>query len=95
MGFSCRYKEIPIHPIMDPHLWGIQEIILRSTVSEKALENACVTGGRINAQRAVKLASIYPAPRPPIHAPSHLQFVDTNPAVGRIGHRGENVVVSC
>lgn len=79
---------MPIHP-MDPHHLGVvQEIILRSTVSEKALENACVTGGRINAQRAVKLASIYPAPRPPIHAPSHLQFVDTNPAVGRIGHRG-------
>ena len=70
----------------------VKEIILRSTVSEKALENACVTGGRINAQRAVKLASIYPAPRPPIHAPSHLQFVDTNPAVGRIG--GDAVITT-
>eukprot|EP00438_Fugacium_kawagutii_P028379 Skav207223 [mRNA] locus=scaffold1717:12749:42203:+ [translate_table: standard] len=66
-----------------------EEILLRSTVPEKALENACVTGGRLNARRALALASIYPAPRPPIHAPSDLSFVDINPAVGRIGAAGE------
>lgn len=77
--------------------------MLRSTVPEKALENACVTGGRLNARRALALASIYPAPRPPIHAPSDLSFVDTDPAVGRIGGGagermragGENVLEEC
>jgi hypothetical protein len=74
-----NHREPPkIHP-------KLQEILLRSTVPEKALENAVVTGGRLNARRALALAAIYPAPRPPIHAPSHLTFVDTNPAVGRIG----------
>ncbi|CAJ1353342.1 unnamed protein product [Effrenium voratum] len=60
--------------------------------SEWALENACVTGGRINARRALNLASIYPAPRPPIHAPSKVSFQDTNPLVGRIG--GEAVITT-
>lgn len=70
----------------------VKEILLRSTVPEKALENAVVTGGRLNARRALALAAIYPAPRPPIHAPSHLTFVDTNPAVGRIG--GDAVITT-
>ena len=63
----------------------VKDIILRSTVPEKSLENACVTGGRINARRAMGLASIYPAPRPPIHAPKQVLFADINPGVGRIG----------
>ncbi|CAJ1430131.1 unnamed protein product [Effrenium voratum] len=77
-----------------PELAAVQvkDIILRSTVPEKALENACVTGGRINARRALNLASIYPAPRPPIHAPSKVSFQDTNPLVGRIG--GEAVITT-
>ena len=63
----------------------VKDIILRSSIPEKSLENACVTGGRLNARRAMGLASIYPAPRPPIHAPKQVRFVDTNPGVGRIG----------
>ena len=55
----------------------VKDIILRSTVPEKSLENACVTGGRINARRAMGLASIYPAPRPPIHAPTQARELCT------------------
>ncbi|CAE8635144.1 unnamed protein product [Polarella glacialis] len=60
----------------------VKDIILKSTVSDVALEKASISGGRINALRALKLAATYEAPQPPVHLPQALDFKDVDPRVG-------------
>eukprot|EP00931_Biecheleriopsis_adriatica_P022042 TRINITY_DN14269_c0_g1_i2.p1 TRINITY_DN14269_c0_g1~~TRINITY_DN14269_c0_g1_i2.p1 ORF type:complete len:1324 (+),score=272.48 TRINITY_DN14269_c0_g1_i2:183-4154(+) len=63
----------------------VKEIILESTVKDVALLGSSVSNGRINARRALRLASQYEAPHPPIHAPQGIAFEDTDPKVGTLG----------
>eukprot|EP00931_Biecheleriopsis_adriatica_P097278 TRINITY_DN7103_c0_g1_i1.p1 TRINITY_DN7103_c0_g1~~TRINITY_DN7103_c0_g1_i1.p1 ORF type:complete len:1186 (-),score=256.58 TRINITY_DN7103_c0_g1_i1:209-3367(-) len=63
----------------------VKDIIMESTVKDHVLLGSSVTNGRINARRALELASQYEAPQPPLHAPEGLIFEDSDPKVGQIG----------
>eukprot|EP00913_Durusdinium_trenchii_P031145 g29163.t1 len=58
------------------------DIILDSATREDALLNSSVTSARINARRALLLASRYRGLQPPVHKPLGLSFEDTDPEVG-------------
>ena len=58
------------------------DIILASATAEDALQNSSVTSGRINARKALLLASQYKGQNPPVHKAQGLSFEDIDPEVG-------------
>eukprot|EP00930_Biecheleria_cincta_P046662 TRINITY_DN32208_c0_g1_i1.p1 TRINITY_DN32208_c0_g1~~TRINITY_DN32208_c0_g1_i1.p1 ORF type:complete len:1445 (-),score=305.46 TRINITY_DN32208_c0_g1_i1:177-4511(-) len=60
----------------------VKDIVMKSVVVQDTLKGSSLTNGRINALRALELASTYEAPKVPSHAPRSLEFHDVNPAVG-------------
>mmetsp|Transcript_32854 Transcript_32854/g.94378 ORF Transcript_32854/g.94378 Transcript_32854/m.94378 type:complete len:1249 (+) Transcript_32854:47-3793(+) len=63
----------------------VKEIIMSSTRSSSKLGGKVMSGGRINARKALAAASQFEPPRPPVHPPQALSFRDTDPKVGSIG----------
>uniref|UniRef100_A0A7S4QRP1 subtilisin n=1 Tax=Alexandrium monilatum TaxID=311494 RepID=A0A7S4QRP1_9DINO len=63
----------------------VKDIILSSVETSKALEGKVLTGGRINARKALEAASAMEPPYPPVHAPRAVAFEDTDSMVGLIG----------
>lgn len=60
----------------------VKDIVMKSVVLQDALKGSSLTNGRINALRALELASTYEAPMVPSHAPQSLEFRDVNPGIG-------------
>ena len=60
----------------------VKEVLMSSVSRSAALDGKVLTGGRINARRALEVASAFEAPQPPAHAPRGLRFEDTDSRVG-------------